>query len=353
MIYFIHGPDRLLARQSALGIASKLDPDGSNTSWIDGRESSLAAVAAAVGTVSFFGAARVVVATDLLPRATRGESPEGSAAPNAEAQDGRGLSGLASLLAAVPDEHCLVLLEPALTAAPAAIRTHTPAVTIIASVPPRGAALLAWIADAAAGAGSQIDRRSAQLLAETLYPQTWERAANNPRFDRPPDMALIATEIEKLALASYPGPISVDVIRDLTHGGADQRLFRFLDAAVGGDLRLAVAELARLQDAGDEPAMTLAQLLGQIELGAVAVAGQGKDPARVARDLGSVAEGRMSAIMNSAARRRDRGSPDVTSAISADRHLKTGRSRTPTDALHDLVLALAERGDREPASRVP
>ncbi len=32
VIYFIHGPDRLLAREAALAIAAELDPDGSNTS---------------------------------------------------------------------------------------------------------------------------------------------------------------------------------------------------------------------------------------------------------------------------------------------------------------------------------
>ena len=31
VIYFIHGPDRLLAREAALAIATELDPDGSNT----------------------------------------------------------------------------------------------------------------------------------------------------------------------------------------------------------------------------------------------------------------------------------------------------------------------------------
>jgi DNA polymerase III delta subunit len=341
VIYFIHGPDRLLARQAAQAIISELDPDGSNTSWLDGRESSLAAVAAAVATVSFFGATRVVVVTDLFPRA--GSDPSGSDPATAgDDRRGRGHPEIGALVAAVPEDHALVLLEPTLSSPPTSIRAAAPGATVIGSAPPRGDALLKWIADAADRAGARIDRRAAQLLAETLYPQTWERAANNPRFDRPPDMALISREIEKLATAAHPGPISAELIRELTPGGADQRVFRFLDAAAGGELRQALGELERLHNAGDEPAMTLAQLLGQIELGAVAGAGRGKDAGSVARELGSVTAGRMSAVMSSASRRGARDVESLSAAVRADRRLKTGEVRTPADALHDLVLALAE-----------
>ena len=340
MIYFIHGPDRLLARQSAHAIASEMDPDGSNTSWLDGREASLERIAAAVGTASFFGMPRVVVVADLFARAGREASADGTDTAEADRQ-GRGSPGVGPLLASVPGKHGLILLEPGLSAAPAAIRSVTPPVTVIASVPPRGNALLTWMADAARRVGSSIDRRSAQLLAETLFPQTWDRAPNNPRFDRPPDMTLISNEIEKLALAAYPRPISAAQIREMVPGGSDQRVFRFLDAAVGGDLRLAIDEMERLRHAGDEPAMILAQLLGQIELGAVAVAAHGKDPGMVARDLGSIPAGRMSAIMSSEGRRRHRGAHMVAAAADTDRRLKRGQVRMPADALHHLVLALA------------
>jgi DNA polymerase III delta subunit len=342
VIYFIHGPDRLLARQAALAIVSELDPDGANTSWLDGRESSLAAVAAAVGTVSFFGAPRVVVVTDLLTR-PGGDASGSDSAPTGADRRGRGHPELAALLAAVPDDHGLVLLEPTLSSPPASLSAAAPGATVIGSAPPRGGALLIWIGDAAERAGSQVDRRAAQLLAETLYPQTWERAANNPRFDRPPDLALILGEIEKLATAAHPGSISAELIRELVPGGADQRVFRFLDAAASGELRQALGELERLHDAGDEPAMTLAQLLGQIELGAVANAGRGKDPGSVARELGSISAGRMSAVMSSASRRGARGAESLFAAVRVDRRFKTGRLRTPADALHDLVLAMAAR----------
>ena len=124
---------------------------------------------------------------------------------------------------------------------------------------------LAWIESAALGAESRIDRRTAQRLAETLYPQTWQRKPSNTRYDRPPDLALLETEIEKLALAAHPGSITIDHISLLTPSVPDQRVFRFLDAALMGDLRAGLDELERLIAGGEEPAMLLAQLLSQME----------------------------------------------------------------------------------------
>ncbi len=86
--------------------------------------------------------------------------------------------------------------------------------------------------------------------------------------------------------------------------------------------------------------MLLAQLLGQIELTTIAAAAGSKNADAVARDLGTVAPGRLSAIM-SATRRAPQASHLVTTASLADRSLKTGRKRNPEDALRDLVLELA------------
>ena len=65
-----------------------------------------------------------------------------------------------------------------------------------------------------------------------------------------------------------------------------------------GDLRSGLNELERLVAGGEEPAMLLAQLLGQMELATVAAAAGGKNSDAVARDLGAVAPGRLSSVMN-------------------------------------------------------
>jgi DNA polymerase III delta subunit len=344
VIYFIHGPDRLLAREAALAVVADLDPDGSNTTWLDGRESSFSDVASAVGAASFFGSARIVIVTELLVRASRdSDVPEAS---GDEDRPGRGRAEIGSLISAVPESHHLLFLEPGLTSVPAALRAAAPAMNVIAGEPPRGPGLIAWIEAAVLQAESRIDRRAAQRLAESLFPQSWDRKANNPRYDRPPDLTLLKAEVEKLALAAHPGPITTDHIAVLTPGGPDQRVFRFLDAALAGDLRPGLDELERLLTGGEEPAMLLAQLLGQMELTTVIAAAGGKNADAVARDLGTVPAGRLSAVMATTRRRTADAAHTATIGVQADRGLKSGHVRKPVDALHYLMLALANSAPR-------
>ena len=77
---------------------------------------------------------------------------------------------------------------------------------MIAGEPPRGPALIAWIEATAQS------RPKAALTAvlHNDWPRRsirrrWERKPSNPRYDRPPDLALLRAEIEKLALAAHPG----------------------------------------------------------------------------------------------------------------------------------------------------
>ena len=210
VIYFVHGPDRLLAHQAVLAIAADFDPSGSNTTWLDGRETSFAGVVSAVGTASFFDTPRVVIVTDLLVRASR-DAETGESTSGIEERSGRGRA--ARVVSAVPKSHHLIIFEPALTSVPAIFKTAAPGDRRRATAWSR---LLAWIESAALGAESRIDRRTAQRLAETLYPQTWQRKPSNTRYDRPPDLALLETEIEKLALAAHPGSITIDHISLLT-----------------------------------------------------------------------------------------------------------------------------------------
>jgi DNA polymerase III delta subunit len=340
VIYFVHGPDRLLAREAALSIAAEVDPDGSNTSWLDGRDVSFSDVASAVGAASFFGSPRVVIVSDLLVRASRDANNVQSISGDEE-RPGRGRAEMESLVSAVPEAHHLIVFEPSLSSVPAVFKNAAPRAKVTACEPPRGSALIAWIESAAIQSQSRIDRRAAQRLAETLYSQSWDRKASNPRYDRPPDLAYLKAEIEKLALAAHPRPITVDDIATMTPGGPDQRVFRFLDAALAGDLSLGLDELERLLAGGEEPAMLLAQLLGQIELTMVTTFAGGRTADAVARDLGTVAPGRLSAVMAATRGRAAQTVEFVATGTLADRNLKSGLIRNPEAALRHLVLALA------------
>jgi DNA polymerase III delta subunit len=348
MIYFIHGPDRLLAREAALRIVGEVDPDGSSTSWLDGRETTIDGIVSAIRTTTFFGAPRVVVVSDLFARAGR-ESDGIEPSETVEATRLRGAPGLEALISAVPDQNTLVLFEPNLQSVPASFKSTAPRAAIIAAEPPRGSALLEWLERSALRAKSRIDRRTAQQLAQTLYPQTWDRKPNNPRYDRPPDLEHLSQEVEKLALAAHPGPITSEHIGALTSNGPDQKVFRFLDAALAGDLRAGLQELERLTAAGDEPAMLLAQLLGQVELAPVGWTAGAKSADVVARDLGAIAPGRVSAVMASTRRQGSRARRAAQIGSEVDRNLKTGRIRRPADALHHMLLGL-RTGEPEQSS---
>lgn len=338
MIAIILGPDHYLARQAALQRARAADPAGENTSWLDARETSLEAMMAAVGAVSLFGGNRVVVVSDLLGRSRRdGSAGEGEAGGERQARSDQ---GLVRLCQSVADTNDLILLEPALISPPAAIRKVTPPVEVIKAEPPRGPALIAWVQASAAEANSSIDRAAAQHLVATLYPQTWSKAASNPRYDRPPDMGRLAQEIAKLAIAAHPDPISIETVHDFVASGPDQRVFRFLDAAMAADLATAMTELDRLDAAGEEPGMVLAQLLGQAELLAVAAAAGHRDADAVARDLGLSSPARISAALN-AQRRHTGRRTHVQIATSIDRRLKSGRIRHPRGAIDAFLTESA------------
>ncbi|CAA9579346.1 MAG: hypothetical protein AVDCRST_MAG59-4542 [uncultured Thermomicrobiales bacterium] len=346
MIVLVHGPDAAMARGAVADLVRAHDPEGANTSAFDGKEHPLAQIIGAAGSAGFFGVGRVVVVRDLMARVRGGK--------NATENDGDdsqpGALDLGPLFAAVPPENLLILVDPVLSSVPASVRRAAPKdIRVIAGDPPRGRDLIGWIIRAAAETGGEIDAGAAKLLVESLYPQTWSAKPNNPRYDRPPDLDLLRSRLETLVLYAHPEAVAPAHIRALTEGAPDDRIFRFVEAAATGDLRTAVAELDELLLAGEEPAKLLAQVYGQVELGAVAEVGGRLDPTEIGRQLGLSNPAQMTAV--SRGRRSARTGVDsaVAAAVETERGFKTGRIRQPTDALLALLVRLSER--QEPGSQ--
>ncbi|MCA9863240.1 MAG: hypothetical protein R2853_02665 [Thermomicrobiales bacterium] len=330
MIIFVHGPDATLARDLARRAAVDADPSGDNTSWLDGKEVTVQQIIGAVSTISFFGGGRVVVVSDFLAKS----GSEGERGAKANAQ-------ITSLVSAVPDGSTLILLEPSLSSPPAALKAAVPQVRVLSGAPPRGPRLLEWIAQAAQEADSRIDRQAAQALANALFPGTWQSEPKNPRYDRPPDLGYLRTTIETLALAAYPDPITVQDVAALVAREPDQRIFRFLDAMLAGDLTGATREMENLERGGEEPGMVLAQALGQVELVTAIAAAGNRDTHAIAKDLGSVTPSRVSALAGAGRRESQRRTSAAVIATDVDRKLKTGKLRKPEEALAALVAALS------------
>jgi len=332
MIAVVLGPDNGLARSELKRLLAEVDPDGSSTSTLDGKTALMNDVLMAASSIGFFSAGRVVVVEDLIARLgkqgakDRGETPDWTA-----------------LLQGVPAASTLILLDPTLAALPAAVKKALPNdARVILGDPPRGAELIRWLRAEATREGVELDDRTARLIAETMYPQSWGAKANNPAFDRPPDMDVLRGEIAKLAMASWPGPIAPQHVRDLVPRGDEDKVFTFIDAAISGNLRGAVIELQKLIDAGEDPNKLLAQVSQQAELAIVMAHAGRRAPEEVGRELGLPNPKRMASIQRSVGRQSPARVAGTLGALTeTDRAIKTGEIRDTLDALYAAVAAIA------------
>ena len=329
MIAVCVGPDVAMVRDTVRRIATARDPSGDSTTTLDGRAISFGEVVTSAASAGFFGAGRVVIVQDLLARFGK-----------ATAKDQVDWSGL---FTAIPTENTLILADPSLASVPAAVKKALPPdAQIETGAPPRGDALVRWLGKQAQDAGSRLEPEHARLLATTLYPQTWAQQPNNPAFDRPPDLDALGNEVEKLALAAHPGPITRDHISTMVAAGDDDRIFRFIESASAGRLGDALVELERLLLAGEDPGKVFAQLAQNAELSlALASAGR-RPPADVGRDLGLANANRLVAVARGLRDQPTGLSAHAARALTcADRRLKRGELRDPLAALYDAVLAIA------------
>jgi DNA polymerase III delta subunit len=335
MLYLITGPDALLVRAALREIRERHDPAGLNTSVIDARPGNVEEIVIALGTPGFFGGDRVVIVNDLMTLGTKG----------AAAIEDDGDENLAKqsvdwprLFGAVQPGVVAVFVDRQLHSAPATVKKAVPAdAEFVAADPPRGGRLISWIQARAKQAESNIDQRDAQRLAELLCPGTWGNKPSNPAYDRPPDLEQFANEVDKLALAAHPGPITRGHIDEMTTMAQADRLFPLVDAVMAGDAAGACRELGRSLADDGEAARIGAQLNQQVELLAVLSAASGRDPVETGRALGLSNPNRMIAVAKSLRSVGRSARPMLQAALETERAMKSGTLRRPTDGLYALV----------------
>lgn len=337
MIYFIHGPDALLVRQHRNAILGKLDPDGANTSFVDGRTTSPQAIASMVATPAFLGMARVVVVDDLFARVAKNADDDG------DDQTGSTKANPANieLLSQVAEPNTLVLVEASLASVPAAVRKSGVAMEVRTGVAPRGAELVKWVEQQATDAGSSIDREAIQELLDAMSPGSWRAANRNPAYDVPPDLDAIQQEIIKLATFAHPKAITRTTVQQMTRVGTADQLFPMLSAIYGRDLIDALRRLADAIDRGEDHYRLMAQIFSQAELSPPLEAGRNKNPEAIAKDLGLTSGGRLAMIARSLY--NNPVSPRLADITAVDRAQKTGGLRTSDDVLFALLAAIATR----------
>jgi DNA polymerase III delta subunit len=342
VIVIVHGPDASICRVETKRAASDIDPEGSNTSRLDGKSLRITDAISMVATPSFFGSGRVVIIDDFLARSS-GANESSDVASDSPTTKGPNFGGeIASLFAAVHPDNLLILVDSSLSSVPAVVAKLLPKeARLVSGEPPRGHTLIEWIRAQASDYGSEIDRDAAQLLAETLYPRTWSAKPSNPRFDRPPDLDYLSNELSKLGLYAHPDTIHLNHVRELVVSALADRLFPFVEQAVAGNLAKAVRDIESIDIHGDDGHRAASQLYQQIELSTVlAVSPPKNDPTAVGRDLGLSNPNRLFGI----ARAPQPAFPDQTVLVAtdADRGLKTGKIKDVADGIYSLMTWFAE-----------
>lgn len=345
MIAFILGPDSFLARAALKKLKTETDPNGLNTSLMDGRSVSVEAIVAAVCAPPFFGGSRTVVVEDLLARSAKADAADDDAAPSV--RPGKGAPDVARLIEATPPAHCLILFDASLGAVPAALkRTLAADVTILTHEPPRAQALLTWMRERTRRSGPQIADPVARRLLDLLYPLTWLNKPANPAYDRPPDLQALDGELEKLLLRAHPGSVEIHHVEEMSVPIQQDRLFPFVDAVNAGDLRAGVAELAVLRERGEEPNRIAVQLFQHAELmTALQSAPRGVDPATIGRDLELSNPARMGGIERGARRAALPGPTALKRSLELERGVKRGLLRGDWDSLY-FALDDASQGSK-------
>ncbi len=331
MLHVILGSDRALARNALDRVLSSVDPAGFDTDRIDAASTSFDAMLAAVTAVPFFGSQRIIVLNGLLTQ---------SQGKGGRSGKGRSESDLRRLTASIPETTTLVLFDPDLGELSATLRKQLPGDAHVAiNEAPRGPALLELVVRIATDQGVKIDRRTAQMLLDRLFPGYWPQAPQNRAYDKPPSIEQLTSELGKLALAAYPNAITAELVDDLVPKRSEERIFPLLDAVVGGNQRGALNEIENAFRAGDEASRTLNQVYQQIELSVGAVAGgRPPDALQAARALGISNAYRMTKVTEAAQRARIRPAYQLRMALENDRRIKSGRLRNPEEALVDLVV---------------
>lgn len=336
MIAFIHGPDALLVRTHLKELLATLDPDGSNTTRVDGKSTSPQAIAGMVATPSFFGMARVVVVDDLFARASKDDDDEPDAVSSSKK---RSTAPAIELLSQVVEPNALILVEPSLSSVPAAVKKSGAGIEVRPGIPHRGRALQEWAEKQAQAFGSTFEGgplgSTVVDLLNALSPGSWQQANRNPAYDVPPDLDRLQQEIAKLATYAHPGPITSQAIQTMTLAGTADQLFPLLSSLFRGNAVEAVRLFADAIDLGEDHFRLLAQIYGQVELSPPLEATRELDPEVVGKEIGLPNPRRMAVIAQST---RSRPMSNRVAAVTAiDRGQKTGELRTTDDVLFALL----------------
>ncbi len=295
MITLLHGPAELLCAEALARIRDRIadGPDLAdlNTTWLDGRQATVAEIASACDTLPFLAERRLVVVEGLLRRLSASAKPKRAAAEPAdgEAEDGSGPAeaapelgkaqgkALLAYLDQVPATAELVFVEAETVGGGVVLRRllelqGAGAAAVIPCLKPKRNELPDWIRSRGRLLGVKLDPTAVADLAEFVGDE------------------LRQLDQEIVKLRDYAGQrlVTRSDVRRLVAATRAANVFEMVDALGAGDAATAGRLLRHALDVdGDQPLRLLGMIARQYRLLILAKAlqAQGVKPAEIAREL--------------------------------------------------------------------
>jgi DNA polymerase-3 subunit delta len=257
-LYLLHGDDEIAMRETIARLYEQLGEPSMrdlNTTRLEGRGLSLAALRDACGTAPFIARRRMVIVegyfTWLLSRTREADDLSENEMPAAPGR-ARGLEDLTPILEEVPPSTALVFIErrtlPGRHAMLAWCATQGERAWVRHFEAPRPSDLPAWILRRAEHHGGRIEREAAQQLALAV-------GEDLSRLDE--EVAKLLTYVDRAR------PVKAEDVRRLTPESAETDVFAMVDAIGQRDGPKATRLLHKMlgeQDAGYIMGMVVRQL---------------------------------------------------------------------------------------------
>jgi DNA polymerase-3 subunit delta len=240
--YVFHGTDELTRAETLADFRSRLGPADTadlNTTFLDGRKTSLAELRHACDAIPFLAEKRLVIVEDLLTQAAKQEKL---------------LDELTEYLSQLPETTRLVFVEerPLPDNHPILQLAHQNARGYVKRFdPPDTKALPRWIAERVRKHGGEIEPQAAAQLAAAVGA----------------DLRLLDQETIKLVTyVNAERPITTADVDEIVPYAQAAIVFDLVDALGRRDGRTAAQTLHRLLDAGEHPMGLLAMIVRQFRL---------------------------------------------------------------------------------------
>jgi DNA polymerase-3 subunit delta len=253
MIYLFHGDNEFGKSERIAALKARLGDLGEmNTVTLNGRSITREELLHHCDVLPFLGDYRLVIVTDLLTRLEKSKGPDGKQGKSAK----EFLSWLAEMIPTIPESTLLVLNESKKIAARNPVLKAVGKlgdggeVRLFSTPQVKRGELAAWVKNRAREMSIRLDRGVADDLASFIGP----------------DLRLINSELEKLALYAGDRPITKADVALLSPYAREASIFDMVDALGNRRTAQAFRLLAQMRNQGAHPLYLLTLIVRQYRI---------------------------------------------------------------------------------------